>query len=69
MPEERHFAPLRILYLFIKHFVNPFVSFFVGLSSSFSTSTYFVLFEVTFLFKFLVYYQNLSLLQKQQYQL
>ena len=47
----------------MKFFVNPFVdilAFSDSLFNSFSTSTCFVLFEVTFLFKILVYHQNLS---------
>ena len=48
-------APIRILYLFIKSFVNPFVDIAVSFSdssfNSFLPSTYFVLFEVTLLFK------------------
>ena len=49
------FAPLRILNLFIKYFVNPFVDIVFSDSSfdSFSTSTSFVLIEVMFLLKFL----------------
>ena len=50
------FASLRILYLFIKSFVNPFVDISLTYSDSssnlFSTSVCFVLFEVTFLFNF-----------------
>ena len=56
IPEEKILAPLRILYLFIKSLVNPFVVTTLTISdssfNSFSTSTCFVLFEVTFLFKF-----------------
>ena len=49
------FTPLRILNLFIKYFVNPFVDIVFSDSSfdSFSTSTSFVLIEVMFLLKFL----------------
>ena len=56
MLEEKYFAPLRILFLFIKSAVNPFVgitsTIFHGSFNSFSTSTCFVLFKVTFLFNF-----------------
>ena len=56
IPEEKYFAPLRILYPFIKFFVNAFVdftwTFFDSSSNSFSTSICFVLFVVTFLSKF-----------------
>ena len=54
--EQKHFAPLRMLYVFIKSFVNPFVdiaiTFSDSLFSSFSLSTCFVLFEVISLSKF-----------------
>ena len=53
MPEEKYFAPSRILYLFIKYFVNPFVDISLTFSDSsfslFSTNRCFDLFEVTFL--------------------
>ena len=71
MLEEKYFAPLRILYLFIKSPVNPFVdinsTFFDSSFNSFLASACFVLFEVPFLFIFLVYHQNLSFLRNQQY--
>ena len=55
IPEQKYFAPLGILYLFIKSLVIPFVdiasTFFDSLFNSFCTSTCFVLFEVTFLLK------------------
>ena len=48
----------------MKSVVNPFIdnalAFSNSLFNSFSTSTCFVLFEVTFLFIFLVYHENLS---------
>ena len=48
--DKKYFAPLRILNLFMKSFVNPFIYivFSDSLFNSFSTSTCFVLFEVTF---------------------
>ena len=49
IPEEKYFAPLRILNLFIKPFVNPFVD--VALAF-FDSSFNSFLFEVTFLFNF-----------------
>ena len=55
MPEEKYFARLRILNLFVKFFVYPFVDIALTFSdssfNSFSTSTCFILFEVTFLSK------------------
>ena len=55
IPEEKYFAPLGILYLFTKSLVIPFVdiasTFFDSSFNSFSTSTCFVSFEVTFLLK------------------
>ena len=55
-PEEKYIVPLRILYWFIKSLVSPFVdidlNFFDSSFSLFSTSRYFVLFKITFLFKF-----------------
>ena len=58
-PEEKYFVSLRILYSFVKSFVNSFVdialTFFDSSFNSFSTSTCFVLFEVTFLFKFFTF--------------
>ena len=57
MHEEKYFAPLRILYLFIKSFVNRFVDISLTFSdssfNSFSTNTCFDLFEVTFIFRFI----------------
>ena len=54
--EEKYIVPLRILYWFIKSLVSPFVdidlNFFDSSFSLFSTSRYFVLFKITFLFKF-----------------
>ena len=54
--EEKYFAPLRILKLFINFFVNPFVdvafTFFDSWFNSFSISTCFALFEVPFWFIF-----------------
>ena len=56
IPEEKYFAPLRILNLFIKSFANLFVdlalTFFDISFNIFSSSTCFVLFEVTFLYIF-----------------
>ena len=53
--EEKYFAPLRILNLFMQSFVNHFVDFTLTFCDNsfnlFSTSTCFVLFEVAFLFK------------------
>ena len=53
---KKHFAPLRILNLFIKSFVNSFVDISLTFSdssfNSFSTSACFVSFEVTFLYIF-----------------
>ena len=55
VPEEKHLAPSRILYPFIKSFVNPFVddasTFSDSSFNSFSTSTCFVLFELILLLK------------------
>ena len=55
MPKEKYFARLRILNLCIKFFVNPFVDIALTFSdssfNSFSISTCFILFEVTFLSK------------------
>ena len=61
-PEEKYFAPLRRLYPFIKSFVNPFV----GISSTFSDSSYstfstnicFVSFEVTLLLIFFSFHMD-----------
>ena len=54
--EKKFFAPLRILYLFIKSCTNPFdditLTFSHSSSRLFSTSKFFVLFEVNFVFKF-----------------
>ena len=48
IPEEKYFAPLRIINLFIKSFVNPFVDIALTFSdssfNSFLTSTCFALF-------------------------
>ena len=44
IPEEKYFAPLRILNLFIKYFVNPFVD--IALTFSDNSFNSF-LFEVT----------------------
>ena len=56
--EEKYFAPLRILYPFIKSLVSPFVdiasTFFDSLFNSSSTSTCFVLLKL--------HHQNLSFL-------
>ena len=53
VPEEKYIALLRILYPFIKFFVNFFVdiasTFFDSSFNLFSTSTYFVLFELILL--------------------
>ena len=55
VPEEKYLAPLRTLYPSIKSFVNPFVgiasTFFDSSFNSFSTSTYFILFELLLLLK------------------
>ena len=45
MPEETPFAPLRILNLFIKYFVNPFADIALAL---FDSSCNTLLFDVTF---------------------
>ena len=49
-------TPFRILFLFIKSFVNPFIDIASTVFNSsfnlFQTSTCFVLFDVTFLLKF-----------------
>ena len=64
MPEEKYFnfALLRILYLFIKFFLNPFVdislTFFDSLFNSYWTSAFFALFKVTFHLDLLVYHQK-----------
>ena len=58
MFEEKRFAPLRIpyFYFFFKSFVNPFVDIALTFSDSsfnlFSTSTCFVLSEVSFIFEY-----------------
>ena len=56
IPKQKYFEPLKILNLYNKSFVNPFVDFALTFSyssfNSFATSTSFVSFEVTFLFKF-----------------
>ena len=56
IPEEKYFAPLTILNLFIKSFDNPFVNIALTFSDSslnwFSTSTCFALSEIMFLSKF-----------------
>ena len=55
-PEEKYFAPLKILYLFTKSSADAFVhislTFFNSLFNSFSASTCFVLFKVFFLLRF-----------------
>ena len=55
IPEENYFPPLRILNLFIKSFVNPFLdiawTFFDSSANSFLTSIGHVLLEVIILFK------------------
>ena len=55
VPKEKYIAPLRILYLFIKSFVNLFVdiasTFFDSSFNSYSTSVCFVLFELMLLLK------------------
>ena len=52
IPKEKYFAPLRMLNLFIKSFVNPFLD--IALTF-FGSSFNLFLFDATFL----VYYQNL----------
>ena len=56
-PREKYFVLLKILYLFVKSFVNTFVDESLILSdnssNSFPTSTCFVLFEEAFLILFL----------------
>ena len=56
IPKQKYFESLKILNLYNKSFVNPFVDFALTFSyssfNSFATSTSFVSFEVTFLFKF-----------------
>ena len=55
VPKEKYLAPLRILYPFIKSFVNLFVditsTFFDSSFNSYSTSVCFVLFELILLLK------------------
>ena len=57
IPEWKYFAPLRILHLFIEYFIIHFLDIAFTFSdssfNSFSTKTWFVLFEVIFLCKFL----------------
>ena len=56
IPEEKYFAPLRILNLYIKSFINLFFDIALIFSdssfNSFSRSTCFLLFEVKFSFTF-----------------
>ena len=69
IPKE-YFAPLRVLYLFIKSFINPFVdialTFFVHLIRFQQVHILFYLKQLFYL-NSLVYHQNLSLLQNQKY--
>ena len=55
VPKEKYLAPLRIVYPFIKSFVNPFAdiawTYFVSSFNSFSTNTCFVLSELILLLK------------------
>ena len=68
----KYFAPLKILHPFIRSFVNPFID--ISLTfpdrsfSFFSTSTYLVLFEVTFLLIFTSFLSKSAFfLRNQQY--
>ena len=68
IPEEKYFAPLRVLYPFIKSFVKSVVDIALTFSdssfNSFWAPTCFVLFELTFLFKFLNLSWKAALLTK-----
>ena len=68
VPEEKYLAPLRILYSFVKAFVNPFVdiasTIFDSSFNLFPTGTCFVLFELILFIKTdKFFYQNLSYLR------
>ena len=60
--EQKYFALLTLLYLFIKSLVSSFfdiaLTFFDSSFNSFSTSMCFVLFQLTFLFKFFSFSSN-----------